>query len=264
MQVRILWATNRPILLQGRRPLLNRLFCTYHKPLHLKCTLLTAKFSSFFIVLRDVSGGLTCSYNLLGAISTASLSWTLVYKLVTSREIILSSESNSVFSKISLAIWVFVSMFAPSKYFANVLYRLSYELPGEEGTGRSRVPCLCTFANPYSLAGCVPVDLNLLYIASLISSFFFMASNSLFISFSIFIITLSVRFFLSLNCSACIKSLSFSHKCPFSFHKNPTPYQTVLPEDRCPSNISGFFNTFVRGGLFHILSISLCSCFNLT
>ena len=42
--------------------------CTYHKPLHLKWTLLTAKFSIFFIVFRDVSGGLTCSYNLLRAI----------------------------------------------------------------------------------------------------------------------------------------------------------------------------------------------------
>ena len=85
-------------------PIAKPSFCTYHKPLHLKCTLLTAKFSSFFIVLRDVSGGLTCSYNLLGAFSTASLSGTLVYKLFISREIILSSESNSVFSKISLAI----------------------------------------------------------------------------------------------------------------------------------------------------------------
>ena len=66
-------------------------FCTYHKPLHLKCISLTAKFSSFFIVLRHVSGGLTCSCNLLRAISTTSLSETLVYKLFTSREIILSS-----------------------------------------------------------------------------------------------------------------------------------------------------------------------------
>ena len=79
-------------------------FCIYYKPLNLKCTLLTAKFSSFFIVLRDVSGAFTCSYNLLRAISTASLSGTLVYKLFTSWEIILSSESNSVFSKISLVI----------------------------------------------------------------------------------------------------------------------------------------------------------------
>ena len=115
-------------------PIAKPSFCTYHKPLHLKCTLLTAKFSSFFIVLRDNSRWLICSYNLLRAISTASFSGTLLYKLFTSRESILSSESNSVFSKISLAIWVFVSMFATSissKYFANVLFRLSYELPGK-------------------------------------------------------------------------------------------------------------------------------------
>ena len=70
-------------------PIAKPSFCTYHKPLHLKCTLVTAKFSSFFIVLRDVSGGLTCSYNLLMAISTAPLSGTLVYKLLTSMKIIL-------------------------------------------------------------------------------------------------------------------------------------------------------------------------------
>ena len=70
--------------------------CTYHKPLHLKCTLLTAKFSSFFIALRNVSGGLIYSYNLLRAISTASLSGTLLYKFLTSREIKITSEFNFV------------------------------------------------------------------------------------------------------------------------------------------------------------------------
>ena len=124
-------------------PIVKSSSCTYHKPLHLKCTLLTAKFSSFFIVFRDVSGGLTCSYNLLRAISTASLSGTLVYKLFTSREIILSWESSSVFSKISLAIWVFFSMFAPSissKYFANVFLgcHMSYHVKKE----RHEVVCL--------------------------------------------------------------------------------------------------------------------------
>ena len=67
---------------------------------------------------------------------------------------------------------------------------------------------MCTFANPLSLAGCAPGDLNLVYSASLISSFFFMASNSLLMSFPIFMITLSVRFFFSLNCSTCNKSFS--------------------------------------------------------
>ena len=82
-------------------PIAKLSFCTYHKPLHLKCTLLTAKFSNFFIVLRDVSGGLTSPYNLLKAISTAFLSGTLVYKLFIPREIILSSKSSSVLSKMS-------------------------------------------------------------------------------------------------------------------------------------------------------------------
>ena len=64
-------------------PIAKTSFCTYHKPLQLKCILLTAKFSSFFIVSRHISGGLICSYNLLRAISTASLSGILVYKLLT-------------------------------------------------------------------------------------------------------------------------------------------------------------------------------------
>ena len=129
-----------------------------------------------------------------------------MYKLFISREIILSSECNSVFSKISghLSVRFFVSPSILSNYFDDVLFRWSYELPGKERTGRSGVPCLCSFAKPYSLAGCAPVDLNLVYSASLISSFF-MASNSL--SFSIFIITLSQILPLTklfcLNCSAC-------------------------------------------------------------
>ena len=53
----------------------------------------------------------------------------------------------------------------------------------------------CTFANSYSLAGCVAVDLILVYSASLISSLFFMASNYLFMSFSIFSTRLSDRFY---------------------------------------------------------------------
>ena len=59
-----------------------------------------------------------------------------------------------------------------SKCFANVLSRWSYELPGTERTGPSDVPSLCSFAKPYSLASYAPVDLKLVYSASLISSFF--------------------------------------------------------------------------------------------
>ena len=105
------------------------------------------------------------------------------------------------------------------KVLCQVLFRLSYKLPGKERTARSGVPCLCTFASPYSLAGCAPASV---YSASLISSFFFMASNSLFRSFSIFIITLSVRFFLSLNSSAWYESFSFSCYVSFFITQKPT------------------------------------------
>ena len=158
-------------------------------------------------------------------------------------------------------------MFAPSilsKYFANV-FRWSYELPGKERTGRCGVPYLCIFAKPYSLAGCAPVDLNLVDSASLISSFFFMASNSLFMSFSIFMITLSVRFFLSLNFCACNKSFSFfSYVSFFQCTKTHKFIKRHCQKTVVLQILSGFFNNFFSGGLFHFFSISLCSCFNLT
>ena len=50
-----------------------------------------------------------------------------------------------------------------------------------------------------------------------------MASNYLLMSFSIFIITLSVRFFLSLNCSACNKSFSFFSYVSFFITQKPKP-----------------------------------------
>ena len=62
---------------------------------------LTAELSVFSIVLCDNLEELACLYNLLMAISKASLSGTSVYQLQTWRENILSSESSFVYSKIS-------------------------------------------------------------------------------------------------------------------------------------------------------------------
>ena len=161
---------------------------TNHKPLHLKFTSHSLPNSAvFFIVLGDVSGGFTCSYNLLRANSTASLSGILVFKLFTSREIILSSESSSVFSKIS---WPFECSFLclPPQFHQSTLpmFCLVCQMSYQVKKGQDEVPCLCTFANPYSLGGSADVDHNLVYRASLISSFFFMASYSLLFSLPIF------------------------------------------------------------------------------
>ena len=149
-------------------------------------------------------------------------------------------------------------MFAPSissSYFANVLFRLSYELPGKERTGRCGVPCLCTFANPYSLAGCAHVDLNLVYSVSLISSFFFMASTSLFMSYVYFIFRYHAICQILPLPKIVLPVINFSnssHMSPFSLHKNPRPYQTALPEDRCPSNTFWLFqHLFQRGSVSH-------------
>ena len=60
-------------------PIAELSFRTYHKPLHIKCTLLSAKINNFFIVLRVIFGGLICLYNLLRANSTDSLSGSVVY-----------------------------------------------------------------------------------------------------------------------------------------------------------------------------------------
>ena len=80
---------------------------------------------------------------------------------------------------------------------------------------KRRDECLCTFANPYSPAGCASVDLNLVYSASLISFSFFMASISLLMSFSFFESLLCVTFSLSMNCSACNNFSVSSHMSPF-------------------------------------------------
>ena len=85
-----------------------------------------------------------------------------------------SSDSKLLLSMILLASNEFNSMLepsVPSKNFARSLFKLSYELPGNDWTGLSGGSFLYTLARPLSLAGCPPVELNLLF--SLISSLFF-------------------------------------------------------------------------------------------
>ena len=68
-----------------------------------------------------------------------------------------SSVSRAMFSIVSLASLVLVSILAPSmlsKNFASILFRFSYELPGTDSTGRRGVSALCTLAKPYKRAGC--------------------------------------------------------------------------------------------------------------
>ena len=125
--------------------------------------------------------------------------------------------------------------------------------------------CLCIFANPYSLADCACFDFNLVHRASRISFLFFMAGNSFFMSFSILMITLSVRFFLSVNRSACNKSFSFfSYVQYLLYTKTHHLLKRHCQKAVVLQTFSDFFNKFVRGELFHIFSVALYSCFNLT
>ena len=71
-----------------------------------------------------------------------------MYKHFTSREMV-SSGSRAVFSIVSLASLILVSILAPwmlSKNFASILLKFSYELPGSDSTGRSGVSAFCIFA----------------------------------------------------------------------------------------------------------------------
>ena len=94
----------------------------------------------------------------------------------------------------------------------------SYQVKKTERSGTS---CLCTFASSCRLASCAPVDLFLLYRASLIASFVFMESNFLLRIFSIFMTPLSISFFRSLYCYDCDKSVS-SFSCVFFFNAKNT------------------------------------------
>ena len=60
-----------------------------------------------------IDGGASCSHRFLRAMSFASLSETFVYKLFTSKDIILSLGSRLLLSKISLVSSELISMFAP-------------------------------------------------------------------------------------------------------------------------------------------------------
>ena len=59
--------------------------------------------------------------------------------------------SRAMFSIVSMASLVLISMLAPSmlsKNFASILLRFSYELPGSDSTGRRGVSALCTLVKP--------------------------------------------------------------------------------------------------------------------
>ena len=119
-------------------PIANPTFCTYHVSLHLKWTLLTAMYKRRSIVLLDKSGGSFWLYIFLSAMSMASLSETFVYRFFTSREKILSSESNLVFSIITLAASVLVPIFAPSilsKKICECFFQFLIKTTGERERG---------------------------------------------------------------------------------------------------------------------------------
>ena len=104
--------------------------------LHLKGRLLTAMYKRRFIVHFDKSGGSFWQYKILSAMSMASLNGTFVYRLFTSKEMILSSESNLVFSIITQVASVLVSIFAPSilSKILLVFYSISHKnYRGERG-----------------------------------------------------------------------------------------------------------------------------------
>ena len=129
-------------------------------------------------------------------------------------------------------------------------------------TGRNGVPCLCTFSNPYSLASCAPVDQpSIQRFVHLV--LLFMASNSLFMFFSLFIITLSVRFFLSLNCSACNKSFSFVSYVSFLITQNFTPLSNGTARRPLSINTFWIFQHFCQRVCFtflaHVFAAALIS-----
>ena len=81
-----------------------------------------------------------------------------------------SSGSRAMFSIVSLASLVLVSILAPSmlsKMFASILLRFSYEQPGCDSTGRRGVPALRTLAKPYKRAGCPLLTLSYLWLVTL-------------------------------------------------------------------------------------------------
>ena len=71
-----------------------------------------------------------------------------------------STGSRAMFSIVSLASLVLVSVLAPSmllKNFESILLGFSNELPGNDSTGRRGVYAFCTLAKPYKQAGCPPL-----------------------------------------------------------------------------------------------------------
>ena len=75
----------------------------YNILLHFKFTLLTVIFKCSFTVLRNEPGDVASSWIVFGDVSIVFLSGRFVYKLFTAREVLLSSESNTVFWVIPLS-----------------------------------------------------------------------------------------------------------------------------------------------------------------
>ena len=95
--------------------------------LHLKQVFVTASFKSVFEVDLDISGAWSLEYRLLKANAIASLTWTFVYRLFTSKETMLSSGPNFMDSSILRASCVDVAMLAPgtlSKSGVRSLFKL--------------------------------------------------------------------------------------------------------------------------------------------
>ena len=124
----------------------------------------------------------------------------------------------------------------------------SYQVKKTERSGTS---CLCTFASSCRLASCAPVDLFLLYRASLIAFFVFMESNSLLKIFSIFMTPLSISFFRSLYCYDCDKSVS-SSSCVFFHVSSMQKTPKILVANQLRSSIkASFFSQFLNLGGVH-------------
>ena len=84
-------------------PIANPSVWVYHILLHLKWTFVTASLKRLFIADLGISDTSSLEYSFLSAISIASSTGTLVYKLFTSRDTSSSSSSNLVASRAALA-----------------------------------------------------------------------------------------------------------------------------------------------------------------
>ena len=107
-----------------------------------------ASLKELFIADLGISETLSFENRCLSAITIASSSGTLMYKLFSSRHYINSSSSKMVAIKAAPASFDLVSIFAPVNLWKNgdnVLSKFSLLLPGIEVTARSGELFLCFF-----------------------------------------------------------------------------------------------------------------------